>query len=35
MTIDGLTQVHNKRYFQETLEKEFARSKRYGIRSRS
>ncbi len=30
MTIDGLTQVHNKRHFQESLEREFARSKRYG-----
>ena len=30
MTIDGLTQVHNKRHFQEALEREFARSKRYG-----
>lgn len=29
MTIDGLTQVHNKRFFGETLEKEFARSVRY------
>lgn len=29
MTLDGLTQVHNKRYFHETLEREFARSKRY------
>ncbi len=29
MTVDGLTQVHNKRFFQETLEKEFARSARY------
>ncbi len=30
MTIDGLTQVHNKRHFQESIEREFARSKRYG-----
>jgi two-component system, cell cycle response regulator len=30
MTLDGLTQVHNKRHFQEALEREFARSKRYG-----
>ncbi len=29
MTIDGLTQVHNKRFFGEALEKEFARSVRY------
>ena len=29
MTIDGLTQVHNKRFFGEALEKEFARSLRY------
>jgi diguanylate cyclase (GGDEF)-like protein len=32
MTLDGLTQVHNKRFFQETIEREFARSKRYGNR---
>jgi two-component system cell cycle response regulator len=30
MTLDGLTQLHNRRYFQETLAREFARSKRYG-----
>jgi two-component system cell cycle response regulator len=30
MTLDGLTQLHNRRFFQETLEREFARSKRYG-----
>lgn len=30
MTLDGLTQVHNRRFFQEALEREFARSKRYG-----
>jgi diguanylate cyclase (GGDEF)-like protein len=30
MTLDGLTQVHNKRFFQEAIEREFARSKRYG-----
>jgi diguanylate cyclase (GGDEF)-like protein len=29
MTLDGLTQIHNKRYFTDTLEKELARSKRY------
>jgi len=29
MTVDGLTQVHNKRFFGEALEKEFARSVRY------
>ncbi len=29
MTIDGLTQVHNRRYFDETLDREFTRSKRY------
>jgi len=30
MTLDALTQVHNKRYFLEAIEREFARSKRYG-----
>ena len=30
MTVDGLTEVHNKRYFQETIEKESSRAKRYG-----
>jgi two-component system cell cycle response regulator len=30
MTLDGLTQLYNRRYFQEALEREFARSKRYG-----
>lgn len=30
MTIDGLTQVYNKRYFLEILEKEMSRSRRYG-----
>ena len=30
MTIDGLTQMHNKRHLHESLEREFARSKRYG-----
>jgi len=29
MTVDGLTQVHNKRFFGDALEKEFARSVRY------
>jgi diguanylate cyclase (GGDEF)-like protein len=29
MTVDGLTELHNKRFFTETLEKEIARSKRY------
>lgn len=29
MTIDGLTQVHNKRYFEELLEREVSRSVRY------
>ena len=29
MTTDGLTQLHNKRYFDETLDKEAARAKRY------
>jgi diguanylate cyclase (GGDEF)-like protein len=28
-TIDGLTQVYNKRYFQETLEREIGRAQRY------
>ncbi|HKQ69683.1 MAG TPA: GGDEF domain-containing protein [Polyangiaceae bacterium] len=30
MTFDGLTQIYNKRYFHETLEREVSRSKRYG-----
>ncbi|HEX6243609.1 MAG TPA: GGDEF domain-containing protein, partial [Polyangiales bacterium] len=30
MTLDGLTQLHNRRAFQEALEREFARSTRYG-----
>jgi two-component system cell cycle response regulator len=30
MTLDGLTQLHNRRAFQETLDREFSRSKRYG-----
>ena len=29
-TIDGLTQAYNKRYFQETLERELNRAMRYG-----
>jgi diguanylate cyclase (GGDEF)-like protein len=29
MTIDGLTEVHNKRYFQEMLDREVSRSSRY------
>jgi two-component system cell cycle response regulator len=29
MTVDGLTDVHNKRYFQEILEKETSRARRY------
>jgi diguanylate cyclase (GGDEF)-like protein len=29
MTVDGLTQAHNRRYFDEALEREFNRSKRY------
>jgi diguanylate cyclase (GGDEF)-like protein len=29
MTLDGLTQLHNRRAFQEALDREFARSKRY------
>lgn len=29
MTIDGLTEVHNKRYFEEVMEREFSRAKRY------
>ncbi|MEM7138796.1 MAG: GGDEF domain-containing protein [Myxococcota bacterium] len=29
MTTDGLTQLHNKRYFDENLDKEVARAKRY------
>ncbi len=29
MTLDGLTQVYNKRYFSDALEHEFARSRRY------
>jgi diguanylate cyclase (GGDEF)-like protein len=29
MTFDGLTQIHNKRYFHEALEREVSRSRRY------
>lgn len=29
MTTDGLTQLHNKRYFEEVLEREVSRAKRY------
>ncbi len=29
MTVDGLTQVHNKRYFDEMLERELSRARRY------
>ncbi|MAC26055.1 MAG: GGDEF domain-containing protein [Sandaracinus sp.] len=29
MTMDGLTQVHNKRYFDEMLERELSRARRY------
>ena len=29
MTFDGLTQIYNKRYFTETLEREISRSRRY------
>jgi diguanylate cyclase (GGDEF)-like protein len=29
MTVDGLTQVYNRRYFNEALEREFNRSNRY------
>ena len=29
MTLDGLTQVYNRRYFQEALDREIARSRRY------
>ena len=29
MTFDGLTAIHNKRFFHETLERELSRSKRY------
>jgi len=30
MTLDGLTQLHNRRFFEEALDRELARSKRYG-----
>ena len=30
MTVDGLTQLHNRRYFDETLEREINRCHRYG-----
>ncbi len=30
MTFDGLTQVHNKRFFHETLDREVSRAIRYG-----
>jgi diguanylate cyclase (GGDEF)-like protein len=30
MTIDGLTQVYNRRYFNEVLEREYKRAARYG-----
>jgi two-component system, cell cycle response regulator len=29
MTVDGLTQAHNRRYFDEALEREFNRARRY------
>lgn len=29
-TVDGLTQVHNRRYFDEQLERELSRCRRYG-----
>ena len=29
MTVDGLTDLHNKRYFTEAMEKELSRAKRY------
>jgi diguanylate cyclase (GGDEF)-like protein len=29
MTVDGLTEVHNKRYFHEQLDREASRSRRY------
>lgn len=29
MTVDGLTQVHNKRYFDEMMDREFSRARRY------
>src|SRR5690606_19289325 len=30
MTVDGLTEMHNKRYFNEAIEREASRSRRYG-----
>src|SRR5208283_2359717 len=30
MTVDGLTQAFNRRYFNEALEREFNRTRRYG-----
>ena len=30
MTVDGLTQVHNKRFFDEMLDRELSRARRYG-----
>jgi diguanylate cyclase (GGDEF)-like protein len=30
MTVDALTRIYNRRYFNEVLEREFNRSKRYG-----
>ncbi len=32
MTVDGLTQVYNRRYFEDALEREIQRSRRYGHR---
>ncbi|MEM1418741.1 MAG: GGDEF domain-containing protein [Myxococcota bacterium] len=32
MTVDGLTQLNNKRYFDEAIERELSRAKRYGSR---
>jgi two-component system cell cycle response regulator len=29
MTVDGLTELHNKRYFNEAIEREMSRAKRY------
>ncbi|MEM9865491.1 MAG: GGDEF domain-containing protein, partial [Myxococcota bacterium] len=29
MTVDGLTQVHNKRFFDEMMDREFSRARRY------
>ena len=31
VTVDGLTQVHNRRYFNEAIERELARTKRGGL----